>query len=124
MLPLQYALGPSGGTEILTQIFMQAMDTLLFQTDSHNPHAGLKFNFKNMFNLASRKAVLAKLEQDFPELCYIFMKLYPAIGNTVWIQLPDGTWTQKDGFAQGCPFSLFFSCLALLELMSNLKTEL
>ncbi len=127
MLPFQFALGSSGGTEILTHIIMEALDTSLYQNNHTNPYAALKLDFINMFNNISRKAVLEELEEHFPELVYIFMQLYPSEGNTVWIELPDHTWQhfpQKEGFAQGCPFAPFFSCLALVKLMRGLDETL
>lgn len=129
----QFALGLSGGTEFITGALAYAIQTLLVDTPyypSHQmPYVLLKLDFTNMFNSVSRKVTRNELlaHPELADLTYLYDHLYPAQGNTVWAQLPNGSWfsfLQEEGHAQGDPFGPFFSCLPLLRLLIQLESAL
>lgn len=123
-LPFQFAIGISGGVEIITQL----IQTAIFQIDTcHDPNLPplviLQIDFANMFNSVSRAAARQALLKHFPSLVWLFDQLYPKEGNKIWYQKPNGVWDsfmEREGFAQGCPLSPFFCCLVLSILLEKL----
>jgi hypothetical protein len=128
-LPHQFAIGISGGAEIIIHSLMREVKSRLGAA-APAPHlavAILKLDFMNMFNSTSREKIRDELTAHFPDLLYIFDLLYPLGGNCVRFHRPDGSWDefrQEEGESQGCPLSSFFSCLLLHRLLASLYTAL
>jgi hypothetical protein len=121
-LPFQYAIGVSGGMDIVVQTLLHSSQSLFNNstTSFNNLCALVHLDFSNMFYSILRKTVREELEAYFPWLIYQYNQQYPTEGNLVWYQHEHGIWEsilQLDGFAQGDPLAPFYSCLALQRLL-------
>ena len=124
----QFAIGVSGGLDFIIHTVMQILQTRMDPRLNINARfALLALDFKNMFNEISRVKTREELATHFPQLLYLFDRLYPLTGNVNYYQKPDGSWgsfIQKEGYAQGCPLAPLLACLVLLRLLTDLQTEL
>lgn len=83
----------------------------------------ISIDLKNMFNKMSRRRCHKILRRCFPHLLPVFDCLYKQ-ANKIWYIRANGTKEcilQVEGFAQGCPLSLFFAALVLGDLLQKLS---
>jgi hypothetical protein len=128
-LPHQFAIGISGGADIIIHSLMREVQTRV-GTATPGPHlagAILKLDFINMFNSTSREKIRDELTTHFPALLYIFDLLYLLGHNCVRFHRPDSSsneFRQEEGESQGCPLASFFSCFFLHRLLASLYTAI
>jgi hypothetical protein len=92
-LPHQFAIGISGGADIIIHSLMREVETRVGTAAPAPLHAVaiLKLDFMNMFNSTSREKIRDELTAHFPHLLFMFDLLYPLGGNCVRFQRPDGS---------------------------------
>jgi hypothetical protein len=80
---LQYAIGVSGGMDIVVQSLLHSSQFLFNNTTNAFTDlcALVCLDFSNMFNSISRKTIPKKLALYFPWLIYQYNQQYPAEGN-------------------------------------------
>ncbi|MGH7955294.1 MAG: hypothetical protein ACREOZ_04970 [Gloeomargaritales cyanobacterium] len=86
----------------------------------------LLLDLENMFNSVSRKCSRDQLLEKLPHLVRYFDLLHEQ-AQKCWYLKPDGDWgwlRQVEGFPQGCPLSVIFSCLVLHQILIILDSEL
>ena len=126
--PFQFGIGISGGMEfIIHSIHAQAQQFIPDASPSStSSRALLSLDLVNMFNSISRDCSRSVLAEHFPSLIPFFDTLY-STSNTCWYLSPSGSWSsflQHEGFAQGCPLSPAFACLALHTILVALDRSL
>lgn len=86
----------------------------------------VSLDIKNMFNSILREHCCAILVNHFSRLVPFFNLLYKK-DNLCHYIADNGKWgsfSQEEGFAQGCPFSPAFSALVLQKILSQLDMKL
>ena len=125
LLPYNFAVGVGGGMDFIVKAMQLAINRYIKvpQAAGVTPtRAALFVDFKNMFNLVSRKALFAIVSQRYPELLPLLTLLYSEAG-TVHLKWADGSWrtiSMFEGLNQGCPLSVVFAIMVLHEVLAPL----
>ncbi|KAL7549241.1 hypothetical protein ACHAWF_012529 [Thalassiosira exigua] len=88
--------------------------------------AAVFVDFRNMFNMVSRKVLLKVLRRKYPHLVPLAWMLYRRPGR-IHYRWEDGEWrlvNMEEGCNQGCPLSVLFSSLVLQEVLVPMDHEL
>ncbi|MGH7974035.1 MAG: hypothetical protein ACREBR_00815 [bacterium] len=131
LAPFQFGIGVPGGLDfvaISTSLLLDKYVTRSIDEARTNPptRALVLLDLENMFNSVSRKCSRDELLETLPHLVRYFDLLHEQ-ATKCWYLKPDGTWgwlLQVEGFPQGCPLSVIFSCLVLHHILVKLDSEL
>ena len=118
LLPVNFAVGVSGGIEIVTNTIRLGVEKYITNCEARGEiptRALVSLDIRNMFNAVSREQLRHIIAEEFPELESFADLLYGDFGATC-VKSDDGNWFQitvEEGFAQGCPMSPVFAALVL-----------
>ena len=115
-LPIQTAVGVSGGMEVLTHLVQAHLDV-------HSDHVDVKVDAKNAFNAIHRRAILTGVDEHFPRLSPYTRAMYdPDYPGSLWHRLDSGVWMElrsEEGTQQGDPLGPFYFCLGIHPLLER-----
>ena len=126
LLPFNYAIGVSGGVDVIVKTIQLAVDKYIIEKESNGElptRALVSFDIKNMFNAVSRERLREIIAESFPTLEPFADLIYDGKGET-FVQKEAGTWVIIDvteGFSQGCPASPVFAAIVLHDILSKIQ---
>ena len=129
ILPFNYAIGISGGCDVIVKTLQLAVDKYIIDKENNNELPSrclVSLDIRNMFNAISRERLREVIAEKFPSLEPFADLIYDGAGET-FVKLEDGSWTVipvVEGFSQGCPASPVFAAIVLNEILTVLQSEL
>ncbi len=117
--PVQWAIGASGGSEIIIHhVAVYAQEVL----QDGGERGILTIDFKNAFNTLGRRCIFDQLTVHFPGLARFYHWTYHCPAP---LYLSDGTLATMSatGVRQGDPLGSLFFCLGLQPILLQLCTE-
>ena len=122
LLPFNFVVGVDEGMDFAIKATALKMKKYiqLRQTRGELPtKAAVFLDLKNIFNLVSRKKLMAVITKIFPKLLPFTTLLYGDSG-TVNLRWDDRSWQSiemEEGVNQGCPLSSIFAALVLNKIL-------
>jgi len=125
LLPLQFGIGISGGTEAIIhslQLQKRHMLTGAGNYDPTDPDVILSIDLKNAYNSIRRGVIYNALAKYLPELQCFFHWAY---GVHSPLYLADGTLatTSETGVRQGDPISALVFCIGIQDTLKAVQTK-
>ncbi|KAL7502962.1 hypothetical protein ACHAXN_001911, partial [Cyclotella atomus] len=126
LLPFNYAIGVSGGVDIIVKTIQLAVDRYIIEKETNGKlptRALVSLDIKNMFNAVSRERLREIIAERFPTLEPFTDLIYDDKGET-FVRKEDGTWVIIDvteGFSQGCPASPVFAAIVLHDILCRIQ---
>jgi hypothetical protein len=133
LLPYNFAVGVEGGMDFIIHSTIVQIDRHVrrapqsLENGTNLPtRAFVSFDLVNFFNSISRQEVRHIIKQHFPELTPFIDLLY-GDDNIAHFLFPNGEWgsyTQEEGFTQGCPLSPILAALVLHTVLERVDKKL